>query len=111
MAKLSESELERTLATIVERLRDALAPIAIYLFGSYVYGDPDRDSDIDLLVVVEDSGLSAYERDAAADRALRGIRRSIDVQVYTRAEFETRAALPVSFERTVARKGRLIHAA
>ncbi len=36
---------------------------------------------------------------------------SLDVQVYTRAEFDSRAALPVLFERTVKFKGKLIHAA
>ena len=29
--------------------------LQIYLFGSYAYGEPDEYSDIDLLVIVEDS--------------------------------------------------------
>ncbi|MCH8913691.1 MAG: nucleotidyltransferase domain-containing protein [Planctomycetes bacterium] len=37
----------------VRRLRDALSPVAIYFFGSYLYGTPSRHSDIDLLVVIE----------------------------------------------------------
>jgi len=32
-------------------------------------------------------------------------------QVYTREEFEGRVALPVSFERTIKRKGKLVYAA
>ncbi len=111
MPLLSPQQLDRVLDDIVERLCDALSPSAIYFFGSYAYGQPTRNSDIDLLVVVEDSTLSPYHRDAQAIRALRGIPVSIDVQVYTREEFDTRSALPVSFESTVKRKARLVYAA
>jgi len=111
MPILSEQRLNETVGEIVARLRAALSPIAIYLYGSYAYGTPNRHSDIDLLVVVERSDLDAYERDALAYRALRDIPVPIDVQVYTRREFEERAALKVSFERTVKKKGRLLHAA
>ena len=111
MPVLSPEELDENLREIVRRLCDALSPVAIYFFGSYAYGNPQPHSDIDLLLVVEDSALSAYERDAVAYRALRGIRCPIDVQVYTCAEFDSRAALPVSFERTVKRKGRVLYAA
>ena len=108
---LSMSEFETILDDIVARLRAAFSPVAIYLHGSHAYGTPNRDSDIDLLVVVEDSDLDPYERDARAYRALREIPVPLDVQVYTRQEFDERAALKVSFERTVKSKGKLIHAA
>ena len=111
MPLLSAEELDQKLAEIVQRLRDALSPVAIYFFGSYAYGTPNRHSDIDLLVVVEDSPLDAYARDALAYRAIGVIGVSKDVQVYTRKEFEERAALPVSFERTVKQKGKLLYAA
>jgi uncharacterized protein len=111
MPVLSQAELERTLDEIVSRLRAALSPVAIYLFGSYAYGTPHRDSDIDLIVIVEESSLSAYARDAIAYRALGRIPFPVDVQVYTRAEFDERSALAASFERTVKTKGRVIHAA
>ena len=90
---------------------NALSPVAIYLYGSYAYGAPRSNSDIDLLVIVAESDLSPYKRDAIAFRALGDIRFPIDVQVYTAAEFDERAELPVSFERTVKTKGRVVHAA
>ena len=111
MPLLNQSELDGKLVEIVNRLRDAFAPVAIYLHGSYAYGTPDRHSDIDLLVVVDDSDLDPYERDAKAYRALGGVSVAIDVQVYTRAEFEERAALTVSVERTVRKKGRRLDVA
>ena len=111
MAVFQGREFDEKIAEIVACLRAAFSPVAIYLYGSYAYGTPGPGSDIDLLVVVEESSLCPYKRDAAAYRALGGIGVPKDVQVYTRAEFEERAALPVSFERTVKRKGKLIHAA
>lgn len=111
MTVLSPVDLEQTLHTVVQRLRGALSPVAIYLYGSYAYGTPKPHSDIDLLVVVEKSDLTPAQRDAIAYRALGDIRVPIDVQVYTTAEFEERAALTVSFERTVKQKGRPLHAA
>ncbi|MDQ1326809.1 MAG: uncharacterized protein QG641_89 [Candidatus Poribacteria bacterium] len=40
---------------IVQRLVNALHPEKIYLFGSHAYGQPNDDSDVDLLIVVNDS--------------------------------------------------------
>jgi len=111
MPILQQNELDVLLREVVSRLRDALAPAAIYLYGSYVYGMPRAHSDLDLLVIVEQSDGTPFERDAAAYRALSGLGVSKDVQVYTRVEFEQRADLPVSFERTVKTKGRLLYAA
>ncbi len=111
MALLQSDKLEETLRTATERLCDALRPSMIYLFGSYAYGIPNFDSDIDLLLLVEDSSRSPYELDAAANRALGDLRVPIDVQVYSRTQFERRACLPTSFERTVKDKGRVVYAA
>lgn len=111
MSVLNQTELDVLLADVVARLRDALAPAAIYLYGSYVYGNPRAHSDLDLLVIVEQSDGTPFERDAAAYRALSGLGVPKDVQVYTRGEFDQRAGLPVSFERTVKTKGRLLYAA
>ena len=108
---LTPEQLDSKLAEIVRALRDALAPLEIYFFGSYAYGTPAAHSDLDLLVVVEDSDRTAFERDATAYRALSDLGVAKDVMVYTQSEFERRAALPVSFERTVRTKGRRIYVA
>jgi predicted nucleotidyltransferase len=103
--------IQKALPEIVRRLREALAPECVYLFGSAAYGSITPDSEVDLLVVVPDSPLSYYERGALAYRALRHIGVPIDVMVYTRDEFHRRASLPISFKRTVCTKGRVLYAA
>jgi predicted nucleotidyltransferase len=108
---LTNSQLETLLQDIVRRLCEALHPQQIYLLGSYAHGNPTADSDVDLVVVVAQSDLNWYRRGAVAYRALRGIGVPVDVQVFTSEEFEKRASLPTSFERTVCEKGRLLYAA
>jgi predicted nucleotidyltransferase len=105
------AKLDEVLPEIVRRLRDALQPERIYLFGSCAQGTPGPDSDVDILVVVPESPLGFYQRAAEASRALDDVDVAIDVLVYTRAEFDRRAALRVSLEHTVAQKGRLMYAA
>src|ERR687888_364046 len=44
---------QEVLAEIVRRIVAALHPDKIILFGSYVYGTPSGDSDVDLLIILE----------------------------------------------------------
>lgn len=111
MIPLSAGELQAKLAEAAKRLSAALSPEAIYPYGSHVYGTPDRHSDLDLLVILADSNEGPYTRDVRAYRALAGLGVPKDVQVYTCREFEQRAALRVSFDRTVKMKGKLVHVA
>lgn len=111
MTTVAQEQMQVIVTDVVERLRQEFAPVAIYLFGSYAYGSPEPQSDLDLLVVVENDSRDPYERDADAYRCLADIPAAKDVLVYTRAEFEARAALPSSFERTVRTKGKLLYAA
>lgn len=50
---------EEILAETVRRLVAALNPEKIILFGSYVYGFPSGDSDVDLLVIMQTSARPA----------------------------------------------------
>ena len=111
MTPLTSEEVQAKLSQAVARLCEAMSLEAIYLYGSYAYGTPSPDSDLDLLVVVADSTEDPYTRDARAYCALAGLGIAKDVQGYTRQEFEERAAPAVSFERTVKTKGRLVHVA
>ena len=44
-----------------KRIARAFRPKKIVLFGSYAYGKPRRDSDVDLLVIMPFSGHAAYQ--------------------------------------------------
>jgi predicted nucleotidyltransferase len=108
---MTREQLEQAVPEIVRRLRAALAPERIYLFGSCASGTPGKDSDVDILVVVSESRLGFYQRATEASRALDDVDVPIDVLVYTREEFDRQASLSVSLERTVLNKGKLVYAA
>jgi predicted nucleotidyltransferase len=107
---LAEEEV-CALAHIVERLVDAYQPERIYLFGSKARGDAGPDSDFDLLVVVPDEAPTDRKRSRLAYEALRGTGTAADVLVWTRDAFDSRLHLAASLPATVAREGRLLHAA
>jgi predicted nucleotidyltransferase len=46
-----KEEVKKMLAEIVEKLKSEYKPLKIILFGSYAYGNPTEDSDIDLLIL------------------------------------------------------------
>lgn len=63
-------------------------PLKIYLFGSYAWGKPTKESDLDLLVVVSKSTKRSYERAVKGYRALRDMTISKDILVLTKKEFD-----------------------
>lgn len=73
---------------VKNRLVEAYDPVAIYLFGSYAWGTPTEDSDLDLLIVIDESDEKTYERPRQGQRALFGLNISKDMIVYTQEEFE-----------------------
>ena len=73
---------------ITEKIQKQLQPQAIYLFGSYAYGTPTKDSDIDLLVVM-DSTESKRQRQIFVRNMLRSIHCPKDILVRTPQEVDS----------------------
>ena len=70
---------------IVERVSAELEPESIYLFGSYAAGTPTKDSDVDLLIVMETDARPA-DRYLAISRLIRPRPFPLDIIVKTPAE-------------------------
>lgn len=47
------SHIADRLLPYLQVLEEQFSPVQVVLFGSYAYGEPDEDSDIDLLIVLE----------------------------------------------------------
>jgi predicted nucleotidyltransferase len=94
---------------ITNRLVSALEPEQIFLFGSYAYGEPTEDSDIDLLVIISKSDEPRYRRARQAYKALRGIGIPKDILVMTRSEVELKASVANSLVNQVIRQGKLLY--
>jgi len=97
------------LSEITARLVAEFDPEAVYLFGSYVWGEPDEDSDVDVLVVLENSPVSPPKRAARAYNALWGIRTPVDVLVRTQAELDRFRGAPSSFTASILQNGRKLY--
>lgn len=100
----------RLLDEIVRRMVAALQPEMIYLYGSHAYGQPHKDSDVDLRIVVRESARSPRESAIEVYRALRGLYVPVEVKVVTQREFERRARWLSSVERVVKEKGKVLYA-
>ena len=99
---------------IIEEVKDRLVktydPIAIYIFGSYAWGFPAEDSDLDLLIVIDESKEKTYERPVAGYRALRGMDISKDLIVCTKEEFDQRSAIETTLSYKIKSDGKVLYA-
>jgi predicted nucleotidyltransferase len=95
---------------VKNRLVKTYNPIAIYLFGSYAWGHPTEESDLDLLIVVDESDEKTYKRVRAGHRALFGLDVSKDMVVYTKEEFEKRSKDITTLCYKIKNDGELIYA-
>jgi uncharacterized protein len=82
---------KKLIEEVKRRLVKTYNPIEIYLFGSYAWGTPTEDSDLDILIVVDKSDEKSYKRPVCGHKALRGLDLSKDLIVYTREEFEKKS--------------------
>ena len=53
---------EREIASLVKLIAEAVNPSRILLFGSYAYGTPNENSDVDLLVLIDEQVLTIEDR-------------------------------------------------
>ncbi len=97
---------------MLQKLITEYAPQKVILFGSYAYGSPGPDSDIDLLIIKETSERF-LDRWVAVQRILTGIHRTIPVEplVITPQELEKRLAIGDQFISEILEKGQVLYAA
>ncbi|MCC7161500.1 MAG: nucleotidyltransferase domain-containing protein [Anaerolineae bacterium] len=81
----SDAPVSKTLPLAVKRIAETLHPEKIILFGSYAYGNPTPDSDVDLLVVMP-SQEPEIERYLLVSRLLRPRPFAVDILVKTPQE-------------------------
>lgn len=95
---------------VKKRLVKAYNPVAIYLFGSYAWGTPTEDSDLDLLIVIDESNEKSYKRPLVGYDALFGMDLAKDIIVYTKKEFEEVSKNKTTLGFKIKKDGKLIYA-
>jgi predicted nucleotidyltransferase len=96
------------LGNVVRRIVEAFDPERIILFGSYAWGEPAPDSDVDLLIVMED-GERPARRSARVARVLLNIPFPIDILVRTPEELQYRLQIGDYFIQGILEQGRVLY--
>ncbi len=101
-------------ATIIEEVKNRLIktydPLEIYIFGSYAWGAPTDDSDLDVLIVVDRYKKNPHYTIAEGYGALVGLGIAKDLLVVTKNEFDEFAKDPIDFFNEIKAKGIRIYA-
>jgi predicted nucleotidyltransferase len=98
----------RAIRAVVKQIAEKFQPEKIILFGSYAYGQPRPESDVDLLVVME-TPLRLRQQRLEISRALSPRPFPLDIVVRTPKELEERVALGDPFLREVMNQGKVIY--
>ena len=95
---------------IADKIKQTPNVVRIVLFGSWAWGTPNENSDIDILVVEKeyDDKISELVR---MKNNLISSEYSIDILLYTQKEYEEKLSQGWSLLERIEKKGKLLYAA
>ncbi len=80
---ITQKQIDQIVKTIVKEYK----PSKIILFGSFAYGNPTEDSDLDLLIIKDDD-TPKIQRNRMVRSILKDFSIPVDIIVKTSQEFE-----------------------
>lgn len=98
----------KSLRLAIQRIVQELDPEKIVLFGSYAYGNPNRHSDVDLLVVMK-TEASLKERSWAVSRLLLPRPFPVDILVKTPEEVAENLKAGDFFLKEILTRGKVLY--
>jgi len=98
----------RAIRAVVKQIAERFQPEKVILFGSYAYGRPRPESDVDLLVVME-TPLRNREQAAQIARAI-DYHFGLDLLVRRPQQLAERLALGDFFLQEITEKGKVLYA-
>jgi uncharacterized protein len=100
---------QKQIDDLAARIATNCKPEKIILFGSYAYGNPGEDSDLDLLVVLPFEGQPVYKTMEILELVHPSL--PLDLIVRTPEQLATRLALHDFFLQEVVGKGKVLYEA
>jgi predicted nucleotidyltransferase len=101
---------QKQIEEITRRIVSNYKPEKIILFGSYAYGTPTEDSDLDLLVVVKKSKQPRLQRARGIRKFLWGITDiPKDIRVYTLEEIDEWKEVEEAFITSIVKRGKILY--
>jgi predicted nucleotidyltransferase len=99
---------ETSISRIKDKIVQEIKPEKIILFGSYAWGEPTEDSDVDLFVI-QKSKEPRRIRQKELRRKLWGSDVPMDLLVYTPEEIEKRLEIDDPFILHILNKGKVLY--
>ena len=105
-------KVRKILIDIVKNIKNKYQPEKIILFGSCVYGQPDSDSDIDLLII-KNTRERPIDRRVTVSRIISDPKRLVPIEtiVLTPEEINERLKIGDQFVKEILDKGEVLYAA
>lgn len=104
---MTQAQVYEKIKEVAENIGRKFQPEKIILFGSYAWGKPGPDSDVDLFIVKETKNTRETAREI--DGALWGRTIPMDIVVYTPAGMEKALRRGDFFIKDIIEKGRLLY--
>jgi len=99
---------QKQIKNIVMKIAKKYKPEKIILFGSYAWGKPTKDSDVDLLIIKKTKKDKSNRRLELEMMFLERMM-PIDFFIYTPEEIKKRLALNDFFVKNIIQKGQLVY--
>jgi len=102
-------QIDSQIKKIVTVIKKHYDPDKIILFGSYAYGSPTQNSDLDLLII-KDTNLPRYKRAREIRKWLWGMcYLPKDILVYTKQEIEDWKNVEQAFITQIVKNGKILY--
>jgi len=106
----NNKEVEKFIKEIVKKIVKEYNPKKVILFGSYAYGNPTSDSDLDLFII-KNTNKRPIDRWIEVKRILRERQRMLSISpfVYTEKEVEERLSIKDFFIEEIFKNGEILY--
>jgi len=100
-----KENIQKELTTLIQTIALNTKIESIFLFGSWAYGEPKPDSDLDIYLVIPDSDTDIYELNAEIRFALyKKLTIPLDLVIAKKSVFERRSKA-LTLESVIAKQG------
>lgn len=103
--EITEEKVQAAVGKIVEMSH----PVSVVLFGSYTRGQVGPNSDVDILVVVEDRVENCRQESVRIRKALKGISMPMDILVVRRRDLKKYSDTPGMIYASALKEGKVVY--
>ena len=100
-----KDDIQEELTTVIKAIASNTKIESVFLFGSWAYGEPKPDSDLDIYLVIPDNDADICDLNAEIRFALyKKLKLPLDLVIAKKSVFERRSKL-LTLESIIAKQG------